>query len=866
MSAKSGSDFEYGQIPLSIGQNAGDLEYGQLPLQIGGVEAAPDLAISVSDAIGVVDTPACFFQSINVEVTDSVHVADIPIMAGNIYISVYEDVHAEDVPYPNLNCHINVADAITKSESRSVAIAWTINVSDAVTISEPATTPKVDVVLCITLFDGVHVDESLDVLFPTHSVQVSDTISISESLVVLSEPILYVSVSDSVTVSESHNLHLYSGSDLLVQVSDSVRVTELRRAGIWPIRLYFSTVDSGWSNAGYAFFYHDVYGHYDGWSVGSDFNKFKLNIPEQKTSSALTNYEGELTYYDSGVEGWTEYIGILSFATDPIYATNLRDTVCRISLRAIEDAAASNAYVCFSVLAVSPDDTDRQFLWHFTTPPHEGYPLPLLFPTEINATKLESRCASRTLDDDVDCEIPDGWRILVEIGFVSFVIGATVNLNVGDSAASDLAWSDSDDDADNPWIEFGAPIIPYEELQINVHDHVHAAESRSVSVSGWTTANIVVADTITISESLGLDFSLKLISVSETIVVSEGDVEATIFTPATEIPVRVSETIGISDSIELRKWPVRLYFHTHTFTPPLFAEYTDKQFTELGGLDGEGINYWYSRTADSYFWFGPLKACDVPSLSEVTWRMCMEIHQTGLYEVSLGARLYHYRPGGFTWAGNWSDCIKTLAGAEAYGESNPADDTYWNSRLITCTMNDWGSDGVFNFKEGDWLLLRLEITGTTYALDMKFADSYSEDLLAEDDDINKRPWFEIEAPIALSPNLHPYTSDDADVSDSVPANGIIIYEGGVATLIIVNDSIAVADIPSLQIPTYFINVYDSVDVEEAYLKVSVSVLGGNIWVKVGGEWVLAQTYTKVGGSWQLCTIWVNDAGTWKETV
>lgn len=243
--------------------SAGNVWFDDIKVQVyDTIAISTDLAISVSDSITVSESVQTELNSF-INVSDSITVSENSVVAfesTDRNVSVSDNVTVSEATKVELNSFISKSDSITVTESSKTELNSNITVSDSITVTESiqrmleayiskseniTVTESVQRMLesYINKTENITVTESVAIFQPFLTIQVSDSITVSEAvaafigqgnsvfdMVMVSENTVVdipinISVSDSVTVSELVNTTLVHN----LAVSDSVTVSENRK-------------------------------------------------------------------------------------------------------------------------------------------------------------------------------------------------------------------------------------------------------------------------------------------------------------------------------------------------------------------------------------------------------------------------------------------------------------------------------------------------------------------------------------------------------------------------------------------------------------------------------------------------------------
>lgn len=194
--------------------------------------------INVNDTITIAESVS--FESIfGLNVSDSITIAESITMHVQSFINVNDTVTIDDVAtilIPLLLIDLN--DSITITENFNPDLTSFINVSDSVTIAENL---AIQSIVGIIVNDSVSVAENIT--FHVQSfIDVNDAITVAENF--NSDVFSFINVNDSITVTESSTVIL---PFLAVSVSDSISVSEavvLLTQVLWTKRTAISTTFS----------------------------------------------------------------------------------------------------------------------------------------------------------------------------------------------------------------------------------------------------------------------------------------------------------------------------------------------------------------------------------------------------------------------------------------------------------------------------------------------------------------------------------------------------------------------------------------------------------------------------------------------
>lgn len=201
-------------------------------------------------------------------------------------------------------------------------------------------------------------------------------------------------------------------------------------------RMYFKSTGTPYINVRYG--------------LGADWSDTTQGIRRQmnssKQSSALTSFT-----VSSGTSVAKDSIIVVQFVSDTLAAQTLTGTF-KGQVKGLESHTATNATVAFAVYLVGFDGALKKTLLNTkcsdgtTTPPELGASL-------INRQwQDQAEATSHTLPTT---EIAFGDHLVVELGVHENTTSArTMDLEIGDNAANDLAEDNVDTDLDNAWCEF----------------------------------------------------------------------------------------------------------------------------------------------------------------------------------------------------------------------------------------------------------------------------------------------------------------------------------------------------------------------------------------------------------------------------
>jgi len=177
--------------------------------------------INVSDTSGVTDNIKVEANN-NLSVSDTSAVTDVPAVLVPFYnVSVSDSSVVTDSVRLEINSFINKSDTSGVTDSVSASVASTLSVSDTTSLTESV---KAEVNSFVNKSDSSAVTDSTSQYVSVFFVSVSDTSTISESLLLVD--VDGIAVLDSSTVTENVVIQITALPDLSVSVSDSSAITE----------------------------------------------------------------------------------------------------------------------------------------------------------------------------------------------------------------------------------------------------------------------------------------------------------------------------------------------------------------------------------------------------------------------------------------------------------------------------------------------------------------------------------------------------------------------------------------------------------------------------------------------------------------
>lgn len=145
------------------------------------------------------------------------------------------------------------------------------------------------------------------------------------------------------------------------------------------------------------------------------------------------------------------------YVSDPLQEQDISGTV-KGQIRCVESLTTNNATVAITIRLVDGNDGANLKTLLALTASDDTTATPPEFATSLTNRKLQdaSESASLTL---TAAYVPEGSRLVIELGVREVATAGTASLNFGDDSATDLAEDNTTTTANNPWIEFSQTLV-----------------------------------------------------------------------------------------------------------------------------------------------------------------------------------------------------------------------------------------------------------------------------------------------------------------------------------------------------------------------------------------------------------------------